>query len=325
MRNRFALTTAILATRAAAHGYIKTFTLDGKAYEGYERWAETRDPNRIGWSYTTEDEGPELDLASPSFACRSNAKVAPGYGTISAGGDIDIHWTSADKVRNPDGFPVGHHGPIMLYIAPCNGECASVNQAQLKWTKIAEAGLISGPPNAQGLWAEDQMLKDQGHLKYKLPASIKAGNYVLRSEIIALHKAHEKIPEFYMQCGNIKVTGAGTDDLSGSGVVSSQLYSTSDPIFGFDLHNNGNGKWVQPGPKLYAGAGAGAGPVVGGGSPPTSTTASSSALAVKAKPTGTAQPVVEEEEERPANPEKQRPENPEKNKRPGVKACAFRA
>lgn len=256
MHRYAAFIAAALTTRAAAHGFVDTFTLDGTPFEGYERWANGRDPKHIGWSFTTEDEGPELDLTSPNFACRRDAKIAPAYGTIAAGGDVDILWTSADKVTNPHGWAESHHGPMFLYLAPCNGECATVDKTQLKWTKIAESGVVSGPANTQGIWATDVMRQNGGHSKYKLPASIKAGNYVLRSEIIALHKAHEGIPEFYMQCANVKVTGAGTDDLSGSGVVASQLYSKSDAIFGFDLYNNRKTQWANPGPKVYAAAAA---------------------------------------------------------------------
>ena len=35
-------------------------------------------------------------------------------------------------------------GPVMVYMANCNGACTSANPASLNWFKIDEAGLLSG-------------------------------------------------------------------------------------------------------------------------------------------------------------------------------------
>ncbi|KAH7303909.1 glycoside hydrolase [Stachybotrys elegans] len=248
---RFLPFVLALASQAAAHGYIRTFTLDGVPREGFARWNPNPAPDAIGWSFTTPDEGPVLDITSPDFVCRQNAQPSQNYGTVSAGGRVVFDWTSDDLVRNPDGWAQGHKGPIMTYIAPCNGDCTTVDKTALRWTKIAEAGVISGPANTQGFWATDEM-RANGGSSATIPTSIAPGRYVIRNEIIALHRAHLSEPEFYAQCGNIEVTGNGTDNLSQSGVVASQLYSTSDSqIFGFSVHDNRDPNWVIPGPALY--------------------------------------------------------------------------
>jgi hypothetical protein len=87
-----------------------------------------------------------------------------------------------------------------------------------------------------------------------IPSSIAPGKYIIRNEIIALHRANLKEPEFYGQCGNIEVTGSGTDKLANSGVVASKLYSTSDNIFGYDIYDSRDTTWAIPGPALYAGS-----------------------------------------------------------------------
>ncbi|KAL6870058.1 hypothetical protein ACO1O0_001393 [Amphichorda felina] len=258
MSRSLRLATVTLAAHVAAHGYLRTFALDGVDYEGYDRWNDSRDPNHIGWSFTTEDEGPVLDISSPDIVCRHNAEPAQNYGTITAGGEASFLWTSDDKIRNPDGW--AHSGPTLTYIAPCPGDCAAVDKTALKWTKIAEEGLVSGTANVQGVWATDK-LRENGGLNYaRIPKTLAPGKYVLRNELIALHRAHLSEPEFYMQCGSVEVTGSGTDDLSGAGgVVASQLYSLDDAsIFGFDMYNGGSETtWKIPGPPLYSGASAG--------------------------------------------------------------------
>ncbi|KAF4960034.1 hypothetical protein FSARC_10586 [Fusarium sarcochroum] len=248
------LGVALMASQVAAHGYLNTFTLDGQDYEGFSRWNPSPDPNAIGWSFTTEDEGPEMDISSPDFVCRRDAEASKNYGKIAAGKTASFFWTSDDKEINPNGWAESHRGPVITYIAPCNGDCASVDKTQLKWTKIAEEGVVSGPANTEGVWATDKLRENGGVNSAVIPASVAPGKYVVRNELIALHRAHLSEPEFYMQCGNIEVTGSGTDKLS-NGVVASQLYSTSDEqIFGFSVYDNRGDSWKIPGPALYTGA-----------------------------------------------------------------------
>jgi cellulase len=259
--SRYALLTAVLATNVAAHGFIKTITLDGQAYEGFQMWNPSASPDAIGWSFTTPDEGPVLDVSSPDFVCRQGSAPSANHGQIAAGGQVDFFWTSADLERNPDGWDASHRGPVFTYIAPCGGDCSSVDKTALRWTKIAESGLVSGPANTEGVWATDVLRQNGGSHSATIPASIAPGKYVVRSELIALHRAHLSEPEFYAQCGNIEVTGSGSDDLSSSGVVASQLYSTADTqLFGFSVYDGSESSWPIPGPPLYSGAGSAAAP-----------------------------------------------------------------
>ena len=259
--SRYALLTAVLATNVAAHGFVKTITLDGKAYEGFQMWNPSPAGDAIGWSFTTPDEGPVLDINSPDFVCRQEGASSGNYGSIAAGGQVDFYWTSADLVRNPNGWDASHRGPVFTYIAPCNGDCSSVDKTALRWTKIAEAGLVSGPANTEGVWATDVLRQNGGTHSATIPASLAPGKYVVRSELIALHRAHLSEPEFYAQCGNIEVAGSGTDDLSQSGVVASQIYSTSDSqLFGFSVYDGSESSWPIPGPPLYSGGAAASAP-----------------------------------------------------------------
>ncbi|KAI9899073.1 hypothetical protein N3K66_005534 [Trichothecium roseum] len=251
---------AALAANAAAHGYISTVTLGGVEHEGFSRWNPDPDPAAIGWSFTTEDEGPELDISSPDFVCRRGSKPAGTYGKVAAGSKVDFFWTSDDKVINPNGWAESHRGPVLTYIAPCPGEnggdCSGVDKTTLRWTKIAEEGLVSGPASVEGTWATDKLRENGGVNSATLPAGLAPGRYVLRNELIALHRAHLSEPEFYAQCAGVEVTGSGSDDLSSSdAVVASHLYSTSDKqMFGFDIYNGGTVKeWPIPGPALYSG------------------------------------------------------------------------
>ncbi|KAG7135054.1 Polysaccharide monooxygenase Cel61a like protein [Verticillium longisporum] len=254
MLRSVALSMAVLVSQAAAHGYLSTFYLSGNNYEGYNYWQVDKAPNAIGWSFTTQNEGPEMDISSPDFVCRRGSQPSKNYAKIDAGSPIEFRWTSDDKVINPNGWAESHRGSVITYIAPCNGDCTRVDKTALRWTKIQEAGLISGPANAQGIWATDLLRTYDGWSLATIPASIASGRYVVRHELIALHRAHLNEPEFYMQCGNIEVTNGGRDTLAGKGVVASQLYSRSDAqLYGFTVYGSAT-SWKTPGPALYTGA-----------------------------------------------------------------------
>ncbi|EXK76055.1 murein transglycosylase [Fusarium oxysporum f. sp. raphani 54005] len=203
--------TALLASNVAAHSYLKTFTLDGVDYEGFSRWNPS--PTLMPLDGVSVPRMRVLRWTSRALTFWQHCF---------------FFWTSDDKEINLNGWAESHRGPVITYIAPCNGDCASIDKTQLKWTKIAEEGLVSGPAHTEGVWATDKLRENGGVNSATIPSSIAPGKYVIRNELIALHRAHLSEPEFYMQCGNIEVTGSGTDNLSGSGDVASQLYSTSD-------------------------------------------------------------------------------------------------
>ncbi|KAL2758922.1 glycoside hydrolase family 61 protein [Sodiomyces alcalophilus JCM 7366] len=253
MLRSLALTTAVLASQAAAHGYLNAVTLDGTTHHAFN--AARPDHSGIGWSYTAVDEGPETDIYDPDFVCRQNAAPSPHHGDISRGGTVSFHWTSDDKDLNPYGWAPSHKGPIMTYIAACpHGDCTNLHKSGLRWTKIDHKGLVAGPASNSGYWATDALRDNGGVDTISIPYAIAPGNYVLRHELIALHKAHEGVPEFYPQCVNIRITGhPGGDDLRAAGVPARDLYRQGDPaLYGYNLHRDEAESYYNiPGPAVY--------------------------------------------------------------------------
>ena len=83
--------------------------------------------------------------------------------------------------------------------------------------------------------------------------NLKAGNYVLRHEIIALHGARsENGAQLYMQCLNLKVSGSGSV-APPTGVAGSALYTKSEPGIIYDLYS-GATTYPIPGPAVWTGA-----------------------------------------------------------------------
>jgi cellulase len=85
-----------------------------------------------------------------------------------------------------------------------------------------------------------------------IPATLKAGNYVLRHELIALHGAWNNDAQFYPQCINLNITGPGQAVLTG-GVSGIKLYQSRDPGLVFDLYSKKVESYPFPGPEIWRG------------------------------------------------------------------------
>lgn len=198
-------------------------------------------PDTIGWSEGATDLGfvDGSGYSSGDIICHKEAKPGKISANVAAGGSVKWDWTE---------WPESHHGPVITYMAKCDGDCANVDKTTLKFFKIEESGLIDGS-SAPGKWASDKLISDGNSWESTIPSSIAAGNYVMRHEIIALHSAgNENGAQNYAQCINVKVTGGGSDNPEGT--LGTALYTPTDPGIKISIYENLD-NYKIPGPALY--------------------------------------------------------------------------
>jgi len=105
-----------------------------------------------------------------------------------------------------------------------------------------------------------------------------AGDYLVRSEIIALHEGdREGKAQFYNGCGQIKVTSAGKLTIGSSAANIQSVYKSTDPGVLFNIYG-GATSYKIPGPAVNAGFG-------GAASAPTTPQPTKAATSTAAKPT----------------------------------------
>ncbi|CAI7662851.1 unnamed protein product [Penicillium glandicola] len=233
------------ASLVAGHAYVSSIVADGQNYTGYivDKYPYMSDPpESVGWATTATDLGFEdgTEYQAPNIICHRNGVNAALSATVTAGSSIDIQWTT---------WPDSHHGPVITYLASCNGDCSTVDKTTLEFFKIEEDGLIDGttPP---GTWASDDLIAAGSRWTVRIPSTIAAGNYVMRHEIIALHSASQTNgAQNYPQCFNLQVTGGGSDVPDGT--LGVELYTNTDPGILFDIYSTLT-SYIIPGPALYA-------------------------------------------------------------------------
>ncbi|KAF2265551.1 glycoside hydrolase, partial [Lojkania enalia] len=190
----------------------------------------------------------------PDIVCALRASPALFSAPITPGTDLTVKWWMAGQP-----FPDAHWGPIIDYIAPCNGPCASISKTALQFVKIAEWGWIDNSTYAEGFWATNEMIAANGTWPIRIPAGLSPGEYVVRHELIALHVAFEAIghgpyftdgAEFYPQCVTIVVGGTGTKIVEG-GIGAMELYRGDEPGLAINIHTSPNHPdYVIPGPPV---------------------------------------------------------------------------
>ncbi|KAI0161905.1 lytic polysaccharide monooxygenase [Hypoxylon sp. FL1284] len=254
--NAALLALAASATVVLGHGHVRRVVVDGVTYPGFERWATQDQSDVVSWHFTTEDEGPVpiSDINGPDIICHQGATNAAGSVSVAAGSQLKIV-----RFNTIGGFE--HPGPEMHYLASCgDAGCAKVDKNDLKFFKIYEKGLIKGgmaddPDWNTQKWATTEVHKhvqSEGDgfidtFTVNIPKDIKPGEYILRHELLGLHRAHLGDAEFYPQCINLKVSGSGSQLPEGE--PATELYHSSDPGIDLDI-------WVDlesykiPGPAV---------------------------------------------------------------------------
>ena len=245
MLNRGLVVALAVAVGVAAHGHVANVVIDGVYYQGYGADSfpyMANPPTVIGWTANDPDNGfvaPDA-FNGPDIICHKNATPGGGHATVKAGDSISLQWNT---------WPDSHHGPVIDYLANCNGPCESVDKTKLEFFKIDDPAYISG--SNPGFWATDVLISNNFTWLVQIPANIAPGNYVLRHEIIALHAAMSLDgAQAYPQCINLQIVGSGTN--APSGTPGESLYHETDPGILYNIYTSPE-VYTVPGPTIISG------------------------------------------------------------------------
>ena len=128
------------------------------------------------------------------------------------------------------------------------------------WFKIFEQGY----DESSGEWCIDKLNANNGILSFKVPSGLAGGDYLMRADIIALHRAHEgaKEPEFYAGCAQITLESDGNGTPSETVSIPGYI-DGSEPGVNFNLFDGSDPATYQfVGPSVvgdFSGSGEGSG------------------------------------------------------------------
>jgi cellulase len=110
---------ATLLDTTSAHGFVSGVTTNNVWTKGsdpvwYYSPANSR-PQTAGWDSLNQDLGfvEPASLGTDNINCHKGATAARLYANVAAGSQLTFYWNT---------WPDSHKGPIINYIAPCNGK-----------------------------------------------------------------------------------------------------------------------------------------------------------------------------------------------------------
>jgi len=147
-----------------------------------------------------------------------------------------------------------HKGPFFAYMAKSETGTGNV------WFKIFQEGKLTEPigsPDWQTnfdsvKWASpDTLLKNKGRMIFTIPSDITAGNYLLRTEILAMHDISARGSQPYVHCVELTVTGGGSIDPPGVPIPGTVKQSDAGLSTQYKIYNDFAKPYPFMGPAVY--------------------------------------------------------------------------
>ncbi|KUI55886.1 Cellulose-growth-specific protein [Cytospora mali] len=222
------------AASAWAHGYVDNGTIGGVYYQ----------PERI--SRPIQGNGPVTDVTLIDLQCGGDtadgvvgSEPAPLHAPATAGSTVTLHWTL---------WPDSHVGPVITYMGRCpdTGCQDYLPGTDAIWFKVAEAGR----DGTSDTWGDSPlMVSGNAGVQYTIPSCLKAGYYLVRHEIIALHAAYSYPgAQFYPGCHQLNITSSGTTTPSDL-VAFPGAYQGTDPGITYNAYQATT--YTIPGPDVF--------------------------------------------------------------------------
>ncbi|KAJ2331662.1 hypothetical protein GGI00_003153 [Coemansia sp. RSA 2681] len=171
----------------------------------------------------------------------STTKTCP----VQAGSEFSIVWHHYDNTTSDNVISPSHRGPCLVYLGQQQD-----NPDDIKWFKIYEQGFNKDTD----LWCTDVVRNAHGRLSFTLPMDIVDGEYLLRTEIIALHKAKNSGgAQFFPNCVQLSITGSNKKFRCPRPKYVSipGVYSSTDPGILYNVYNDKGANYIIPGPPVY--------------------------------------------------------------------------
>ena len=160
MLSKTILATALLGV-ASAHQNFHQF------------WVNDETPGYQVGIRMPPSNSPVTDVTSDDMACNvGGSKVPSGVETVAAaeGDTIKVQWDNT-----------GHPGPITHFLYGPVDDASKADGIGAGWFKIDEQDQVGGK------WANEIMQASNSTHEFKLPTGLATGEYLLRSEMLALH------------------------------------------------------------------------------------------------------------------------------------------
>ncbi|KAJ2775610.1 hypothetical protein H4R18_005969 [Coemansia javaensis] len=188
---------------------------------------------------------PVKDVTSPEMICRAQTIKTAGVDKlkVTAGQDFGVQWQHINGSKSSPNWPVmspSHNGPCIFYMSQLEkGGTGAV------WFKTSQEGYDEQAKK----WCTNKVIDAYGNYRVPVPKNIPNGDYLVRTELIALHQATTVGgAQFYPNCVVVTVSG-GTGSTLPELYDITKVYSPNDPGIKYDRGTVKVKPYQVPGPK----------------------------------------------------------------------------
>jgi len=229
--------TALLSTTTLAHQNL------------HQLWINDVTPGYQTGIRMPPSNSPVEDVTSANMACNVPSTTAGPVETVEAaeGDTIKVQWDQS-----------GHPGPITHFLMKVD-DASTATGVGAGWFKIDELDYVDGK------WANEIMGASDMMHEFKLPMGLESGEYLLRSEMLALHGAQTLGgAQFYIGCVQLKITGTGSGNCGPTISIPGDYNAEDENIYIPDVYNgfDPTGYTAPGGPVASCGAGSAPAPTV---------------------------------------------------------------
>ncbi|KAL2788520.1 glycosyl hydrolase family 61-domain-containing protein [Aspergillus keveii] len=261
------LVSAAIVPLVSAHYFFDTLIIDGVETTPNQYVRSNTRPakyNPTKWKNTRDDMTPDM----LDFRCNKGSfTFAPQTETA------EVQAGSKLAMKLGVGATMQHPGPGLVYMSKApEGSAANQYEGDGDWFKIHEEGICD---TEKDIKTDAWCTWDKDRIEFTVPADLPDGEYLIRSEHIGVHGAHDGQAEFYYACAQVKITGGGTGFPSTDATIQFPGgYKQDDPSFNFSVWG-GMKEYPMPGPPVWTGgteSGSGSGSAFNGTSADSSST-----------------------------------------------------
>ncbi|KAK0104133.1 hypothetical protein ONS96_005229 [Cadophora gregata f. sp. sojae] len=209
----------LVSQQASAHYIFQSLAVGG-----------TKNPPYTYVRKNTNGNSPVTDLTSSDLTCNVGAETGFNTSTVTLAAGSTIAFISDTAVY--------HNGPVSVYMAKAPTTAAAFDGSGNVWFKILDIG----PTFPGGKWDLKQTYK------VPIPACISAGEYLVRIQSMAIHNPYPALPQFYVSCAQVAITGGGSKDL-GPKVAIPGAFKATDPGYIANIYTNFT-SYTIPGPEV---------------------------------------------------------------------------
>lgn len=254
---RSTVALATLLSFVSAHTTFTNFYIDGKAVTPGKCVRMPQNPAKA------TNPLPGSSITGSDIACGVDGdKGVEQICDISDGSLLTFNFRACPEGKCDNGakavpIDTSHRGTCAVYMKKVNKASDNTNAAGPGWFKIFQHDY----DEAAKKWCTDKIIESGGLLSANIPKGLQSGDYLIRTEILALHQADKTPadPQFYVGCAQTHLTSSGSDIPQNTVSIPGYVSMEKNPAT-LKYHVWDDNNLVLPfpaiGPPIYTGSGS---------------------------------------------------------------------